>query len=115
MIRMPSRIRTPLRAFAGALVLTLCGSPQAEATGTTVLLRVLEARADFECGQLFIRGQNLVRSVHDTVYVSLSGDTSAFNLLSLFGFFPIASPALPAAPVGTNMPPRTNMVSAARP
>jgi hypothetical protein len=47
------------------------------ATGGSLLLRIVEARADFEAGLLVVRGQNLVRTTADEVYVSLSSEPLA--------------------------------------
>jgi type VI secretion system secreted protein VgrG len=47
--------------------------PTAAAAGSSVLLRIVEARADFEGGLLMVSGENFLRSTSDVVYVSLSG------------------------------------------
>ena len=46
----------------------------ATAAGGSVLLRIVEARADFEGRQLMVSGENFLRSTNDVVYVSLSGE-----------------------------------------
>lgn len=54
------------------LLLVLLASTPASATGVQ-LLRLHEARADLDAGQLQIRGENLVRSANDPLQVWLAG------------------------------------------
>jgi Collagen triple helix repeat (20 copies) len=60
-----------------ALVLGLLGlqvlSPRPASAAGDVLLRIKEARADMETGQLLLLGENFLRRAHDQVFVSLSG------------------------------------------
>lgn len=63
--------------LAAALAFHPWLTPPVAATGGSPVPRIDEVRADFDAGLLSIRGQNLVRSVHDPVYVSLSGETLA--------------------------------------
>jgi hypothetical protein len=69
------RMRTgKFRAAAVALlVLALLQAGSASATSSLVL-RIREAHADMEQGQLLISGENLVRRASDEVYVTLAGE-----------------------------------------
>ena len=47
------------------------------ATAASVVLRIVEASADFDDGLLRVNGENFLRSTSDVVYVSLSGQMLA--------------------------------------
>jgi uncharacterized protein involved in type VI secretion and phage assembly len=61
------------QVLVAGLVGQLCLPPPALAT-SSLLLRIEEARADFEAGLLVIRGQNLARTTGDLPYVALAGE-----------------------------------------
>src|SRR5688572_22443793 len=66
--------RGVVRWLMAALALAVLDARAADATGSFLMPRISEARADFEAGLLVIRGQNLVRTTTDDVGVFLSGE-----------------------------------------